>query len=70
MLVRGDAQIAQSPLVAVFDSGVYQRWNVRPLRRLGTPEDVAAAVAWLSSQEARYVTGTTLVVDGGGLAGG
>jgi NAD(P)-dependent dehydrogenase (short-subunit alcohol dehydrogenase family) len=42
----------------------------RPLRRLGAPEDVAAAVAWLASDAARYVTGTTLVVDGGGLAGG
>ena len=36
----------------------------------GLPEEVAAAVAWLASDEARYVTGTTLVVDGGGLAGG
>ena len=42
----------------------------RPLRRLGTPDEVAAAVAWLSSPEAANVTGTTLVVDGGGLAGG
>lgn len=42
----------------------------RPLRRLGTPEDVAAAAAWLASDAARNVTGTTLVVDGGGLAGG
>jgi NAD(P)-dependent dehydrogenase (short-subunit alcohol dehydrogenase family) len=41
----------------------------RPLRRLGTPEDVASAVAWLASDAARNVTGTTLVVDGGGLAG-
>jgi NAD(P)-dependent dehydrogenase (short-subunit alcohol dehydrogenase family) len=44
--------------------------NTRPLRRLGTPDDVAAAVAWLASEDARNVTGTTLVVDGGGLAGG
>ena len=51
-------------------AGLASSAAVRPLRRLGTPEDVAAAVAWLSSEEARYVTGTTLVVDGGGLAGG
>lgn len=41
----------------------------RPLRRIGTPEEVAAAVAWLASDEASNVTGTTLVVDGGALAG-
>jgi glucose 1-dehydrogenase len=36
-----------------------------PLRRLGRPEDVANAVAFLASEEAAYVTGTTLFVDGG-----
>jgi glucose 1-dehydrogenase len=36
-----------------------------PLHRLGQPEDVAAAVAWLASEQAGYVTGTTLFVDGG-----
>jgi NAD(P)-dependent dehydrogenase (short-subunit alcohol dehydrogenase family) len=41
----------------------------RPLRRIGRPEEVAAAVAWLASVEASNVTGTTLVVDGGSLAG-
>ncbi len=39
-----------------------------PLGR-GTPEDVAALVAFASSAEARYLTGTTLIVDGGLLAG-
>ena len=36
-----------------------------PLARAGTPEDVAGAVAYLASTEAAYVTGTTIVVDGG-----
>jgi glucose 1-dehydrogenase len=36
-----------------------------PLKRLGTPEDVANAAAFLASDEAAYVTGTTLFVDGG-----
>jgi NAD(P)-dependent dehydrogenase (short-subunit alcohol dehydrogenase family) len=35
---------------------------------LGDPEDVAEAVAWLVSPQARFVNGTTLVVDGGMLA--
>ncbi len=38
-----------------------------PLGRLGRPEDVAAAVVFLCSDEASYITGHTLVVDGGWL---
>ena len=34
-------------------------------RYVGAPEDVAAAAAWLASDQAGYVTGTTLFVDGG-----
>jgi NAD(P)-dependent dehydrogenase (short-subunit alcohol dehydrogenase family) len=36
-----------------------------PLGRFGQPDEIAAAVAWVASSEAGYVTGTTLVVDGG-----
>jgi 3-oxoacyl-[acyl-carrier protein] reductase len=36
-----------------------------PARRMGTPQDVAAAVRFLASEDAAYVTGTTLKVDGG-----
>jgi 3-oxoacyl-[acyl-carrier protein] reductase len=36
-----------------------------PARRVGAPEDVAAAVRFLASDDAAYVTGTTLFVDGG-----
>jgi len=41
----------------------------RPLRRIGRPEDIAQAVLYLASGDAAFVTGTALVVDGGGLAG-
>jgi NAD(P)-dependent dehydrogenase (short-subunit alcohol dehydrogenase family) len=37
-------------------------------RDVGTPEDVAAAVAFLASDDAKFITGTTLAVDGGRLA--
>jgi NAD(P)-dependent dehydrogenase (short-subunit alcohol dehydrogenase family) len=36
-----------------------------PLGRSGTPEEVAALVAWLASDEARYVTGASYLIDGG-----
>jgi 3-oxoacyl-[acyl-carrier protein] reductase len=36
-----------------------------PAARLGTPEDIAAAAVYLSSNEAAYVTGQTLHVNGG-----
>jgi NAD(P)-dependent dehydrogenase (short-subunit alcohol dehydrogenase family) len=38
-----------------------------PVRRLGQPEDVAKAVAFLMSDEASYIAGTSLVLDGGTL---
>jgi glucose 1-dehydrogenase len=36
-----------------------------PLGRMGKPEEIAAAVAWAASAQSDYVTGTTIVVDGG-----
>jgi 3-oxoacyl-[acyl-carrier protein] reductase len=39
-----------------------------PLGRAGTVEEVAAAYAFLASDEASFITGATLVVDGGQLA--
>ncbi len=41
----------------------------RPLQRIGRPEDIAQAALYLASDASSFVTGTTLVVDGGGLAG-
>jgi NAD(P)-dependent dehydrogenase (short-subunit alcohol dehydrogenase family) len=40
-----------------------------PLQRVGEPDDVAAAVVWLCSEAASFITGITLTIDGGKLAG-
>jgi NAD(P)-dependent dehydrogenase (short-subunit alcohol dehydrogenase family) len=42
-----------------------QNESTIPLGRFGQPEDIAAAVAFLLSDEATYITGANLVVDGG-----
>jgi len=41
-----------------------------PAGRLGTPKEIADAVVWLASDQAAYITGATIVIDGGRLAGG
>lgn len=38
-----------------------------PLKRLGTPEEIAYAMLYLASDQAAFVTGQTIVVDGGAL---
>jgi meso-butanediol dehydrogenase / (S,S)-butanediol dehydrogenase / diacetyl reductase len=46
--------------------GAYELASTRvPLRRPGTPEEVASAVAWLASDGAGFATGATVVLDGG-----
>jgi NAD(P)-dependent dehydrogenase (short-subunit alcohol dehydrogenase family) len=39
--------------------------DTRPAKRLGTPEEIAAAIAFAASEEASFMTGTEIVVDGG-----
>ena len=41
-------------------------WTERnPMKRFGTPDEVAAAVLFLASSDASYITGVDLLVDGG-----
>ena len=60
-----------------IDTPMVSRWleerpgyvDTIPMRRLGTPRDVAQAVAFLCSPAAGYITGTTIHVNGGGYVG-
>ncbi len=48
------------------DPGLRDRWLARvPMRRIGTADEIANAIVWLASDEASYVSGAALVVDGG-----
>lgn len=50
---------------ALFEGREQEVASTYPLGRLGEPEDIAAAVAFLASDDAAWITGQTLVVDGG-----
>ncbi len=55
---------------ALYEGKEEQVQAAYPLGRLGTPDDVAGAVAYLASSDASWVTGQTLTLDGGLLAAG
>jgi NAD(P)-dependent dehydrogenase (short-subunit alcohol dehydrogenase family) len=59
----------RTPLVeqAFQDGSLVETWMVEriPMRRLGTPAEIARTIRFLASEEAAYVTGQVLVVDGG-----
>jgi NAD(P)-dependent dehydrogenase (short-subunit alcohol dehydrogenase family) len=50
------------------EAAVKARDSVSPMRRQGTPQEVAGAAAFLASDDASYVNGHSLIVDGGVLA--
>ncbi len=58
--------VMERGLAAGSHSEVYQQIaRLHPMKRLGKPEEIAAAVVWLCSEAASFVTGHTLIVDGG-----
>ncbi len=61
-LIWDSAQAFPNPEKAVSDAA-----NATLLNRLGRPEDVAKAALFLASEDSSFITGTTLIVDGGRL---
>ena len=51
----------------ISDEQAAERGEVVPMGRLGTPEDLAGPTVFLATEDARYITGACLVVDGGVL---
>jgi NAD(P)-dependent dehydrogenase (short-subunit alcohol dehydrogenase family) len=63
-MLRNEARQLSEPVEAFLAEAAR-----RPLGRIGTPDDIAQAALFLASDASGFITGTTLVVDGGGLAG-
>lgn len=62
--------VIKTPMSSGATTGISQAAStITALERIGAPEEVAAAAHFLASDDARYVTGHTLVVDGGWSAG-
>lgn len=63
-VVRSELHTAAG-VVEDYDSFLNRAKETHPIGRYGTPEDVAAAIAWLASEESAWVTGECMAVDGG-----
>lgn len=62
---RAISDVDESELQARLAKARAAMDDSQPLPRMGEPSDIAAAVAWLASDDSQWVTGTTQIVDGG-----
>ena len=61
---------SQAEALGVSEEEIFQRWAAgSPLNRIARPEEVADAIVWLASERASYITGQTILVDGGAYRG-
>ncbi len=57
---------ARSAALGKNENEIFEGWAMdAPLKRLGEPREVADTIVWLASERASYVTGQTILVDGG-----
>jgi NAD(P)-dependent dehydrogenase (short-subunit alcohol dehydrogenase family) len=63
--------LVEAAIASASDPVAHESWlsSARPAGRLGTPEEIAAAIAFVASEKASYMTGCELVIDGGYTAG-
>jgi NAD(P)-dependent dehydrogenase (short-subunit alcohol dehydrogenase family) len=59
--------LVEKSIAAAPDPQAHEKWlaSARPAKRLGKPDEIAAAIVFAASDEASYMTGSHLVIDGG-----
>lgn len=59
--------LVEEAIASAPDPKAHEEWlaSARPAKRLGKPEEIAAAIVFVASDEAAYMTGSHLVIDGG-----
>ena len=66
----GSLAATKAVAAGVTQQEIYKEWATDvPLKRLAAPEEVADAIVWLASERASYITGHTVLVDGGSYPG-